>query len=163
MLLDAKFTCDVVVNRSVVKNIRACYWTLRLQNQTGTCRITMMGCMPGVGGAWCYPEGVANVLSQYIMDTFNRRCIPFRTGIFQITGQVKDLCYNAVTKEGASCNFVPIPEGLHAFDVDRKTDGRVFGNDIIDNKTKGGRCAISREVETKMRRTHLERRQHSLQ
>ena len=43
-----------------------------------------------------------------------------------------------MTKEGASCNFFPTPEGLHAFDVDRKTDGFIFVKHIVDNKTKEG-------------------------
>ena len=43
-----------------------------------------------------------------------------------------------MTKEGVSFNFVTTPEGLHEFDVDRKTDGCMFGKHIIGKKTRCG-------------------------
>ena len=43
-----------------------------------------------------------------------------------------------ITKEGITCRFVPIPEGLHILDIDRETDGCIFGKEIIDNRMKGG-------------------------
>ena len=70
------------------------------------------------------------------MDSFSRWSIIFSTDIFQKTGRIKYLCYDAVTKEDVSCNFVPTPEGVHAFDMERKNDGCMFGKYIIDNKKR---------------------------
>ena len=53
-------------------------------------------------------------------------------------GDVRDLCYNVITKEGIACRFVPTPEGLHTLDVDKDTDRCIFGKEIIDNHIDGG-------------------------
>ena len=72
MLLDSQSTCDVIVNKDLVQNIRECKWTLCLQTQAGVCRIDHIADMAGVGTAWYYAEGVANILSQHRMATLSK-------------------------------------------------------------------------------------------
>ena len=72
VLLDSQSTCDVIVNRVLVENIRRCRWTLRLQTQAGECRIDHVADMPGVGTVWFYEDGIANILSQHRMATLSK-------------------------------------------------------------------------------------------
>ena len=48
-------------------NIRRCRLTLRLQTQVGWCIMNKVGELDGVGAAWFFPKGVANMLSQFRM------------------------------------------------------------------------------------------------
>ena len=52
--LDSQSPCDVIINSSLLQNMCAGGWTLKLQMQSGDCRIIQIGYMRGVGNAWCY-------------------------------------------------------------------------------------------------------------
>ena len=68
-------------------------WTLKIQTQAGNCRIAQIGDMIGVGTAWCYPEGVANVLSQLRVASLSKWSVSYDTGKHHENGNTKDLCY----------------------------------------------------------------------
>ena len=51
LLLDNQSTCDVIINKDLLTNIRKCKWTLRLQTQAGECIIDEVGDLKGVGAA----------------------------------------------------------------------------------------------------------------
>ena len=67
LLLDSQSTCNVIINGNLLSNARECEWTLKLQTQAGECCIDQIGEMKGVGAVWYYLQGVANILSQFMM------------------------------------------------------------------------------------------------
>ena len=63
VLNDNQSTSNIIIERSFVRNIRPCKWTLVLRTQAGVCRIDQIADLPGVGTVWFYQDGVANILS----------------------------------------------------------------------------------------------------
>ena len=61
VLLDSQLTCDVIINKAMVINIRDCVMILVLRTQSGSCQITQIVDLPVVGTVWYYPEGAANI------------------------------------------------------------------------------------------------------
>lgn len=45
ILLDSKSTCNVIINKKLLTNIRRCNWTLKLQTQAGFFYVTQVGDM----------------------------------------------------------------------------------------------------------------------
>ncbi|OEU10337.1 hypothetical protein FRACYDRAFT_247347 [Fragilariopsis cylindrus CCMP1102] len=142
ILCDNQSTCDVIVNSSMVINIRTSHRALRLRTQAGDCRITLIADLPGVGTVWYYPEGVANILSQHRMVVNSGWDIEYSTKRFRKTKDLSSLKYDCVTAEGVECTFSPNKEGLHVLDCTKYfgigKDGYVFGKRIIDNNVSNG-------------------------
>ena len=145
VLLDSQSTCDIFVNAAFLKNIRKCDWALRLRTQTGECRVTQIGDLPGVGTVWFYPEGIANILGQFNMAVYSDWDIDYSTKTFKKTQKIKDLSFKCVTKEGYQVCFEPTRQGLHVLDcsdkfgIDKENNGCVFGKEITDNGTDFGK------------------------
>ena len=141
LLLDNQSTCDVIINRQLLRNIRKCKWTLRLQTQTGECVIDRVGDMMGVGTVWYYPQGVANILSQFRMVIYSKWRICYSTERYHETGDVSDLSYDVTTPDGFNCSFTPNSQGLHVYQVPKGRGTNVFGTKKKDNVTIfGGTC-----------------------
>ena len=142
MLCDNQSTCDVIVNKAFVINIRRSKMTLLLRTQAGNCRINMIADLPGVGTVWYYPEGVANILSQHRMVVNSKWDIDYNSKLYKKTGNTRDLKYNCVTAEGIELSFSPNKDGLHILDCSNYfgvgKQGYVFGKTIIDNETNNG-------------------------
>ncbi|OEU11892.1 hypothetical protein FRACYDRAFT_245012 [Fragilariopsis cylindrus CCMP1102] len=142
ILCDNQSTCDVIVNSSMVSNIRKAPMALRLRTQAGDCRITQIADLPGVGTVWYYPEGVANILSQHRMVVNSGWDIEYSTKRFRKTKDLSSLKYDCVTAEGVECTFSPNTEGLHVLDCTKYfgigKDGYVFGKHITDNNVSSG-------------------------
>ena len=142
ILCDNQSTCDVIVNSSMVSNIRTAPMALRLRTQAGDCRITQIADLPGVGTVWYYPEGVANILSQHRMVVNSGWDIEYSTKRFRKTKDLSSLKYDCVTAEGVECTFSPNTEGLHVLDCTKYfgigKDGYVFGKHITDNNVSSG-------------------------
>ena len=131
-------------------------WTLRLRTQSGECRIVMIADMPGIGTVWFYPEGVANILSQFSMAAYSKWTIDYSTKRFHETGDYKDLAFFVTTNEGRKCKFTPTSNGLHAMTVKKNTDGYIFGKHLYDNGTKGGKSMCHMIMEKRNVRFDLE-------
>ena len=100
ILLDNQSISNVIINPKLVKNIRISKWALRLRTQSGECRIVMIADMLGIGTVWFYPEGVANILSQFSMAACSKWAIDYSTKRFYKTGDYKDLAFFVTTNEG---------------------------------------------------------------
>ena len=142
ILCDNQSTCDVIVNKALVVNIRQSPVTLVLRTQAGQCRINLIADLPGVGTVWYYPEGVANIISQHRMVVNSGWDVKYSTDKFRLTGKTSDLKYECTTMEGIRVDFAPNEKGLHVFDcspfIGEGKRGYVFGKDITDNKTMNG-------------------------
>ncbi|OEU08874.1 hypothetical protein FRACYDRAFT_249219 [Fragilariopsis cylindrus CCMP1102] len=127
ILCDNQSTCDVIVNSSMVSNIRTAPMALRLRTQAGDCRITQIADLPGVGTVWYYPER-DGILSTVQSDSGKQKIIVLK--------------YDCVTAEGVECTFSPNTEGLHVLDCTKYfgigKDGYVFGKHITDNNVSSG-------------------------
>jgi hypothetical protein len=143
ILCDNQSTCDVIVNGSMVINIRKSNVALRLRTQAGECRIDMIADLPGVGTVWYYPEGVANILSQHRMVVNSGWNIEYSTKKFRETKNISSLKYDCITSEGVVCSFVPNKDGLHIMDCTKYfgigKSGYIFGKKLIDNNVDGGK------------------------
>ena len=147
ILFDSCSTCDIFINRHFLWDVRPCDWTLVLETQNGTCKVTMIGDLPGVGTVWYYPEGSANILSAHRMITRSGWSVDFSTEQFFKTYQLKDLAYRCVTLEGKHIAFTPTKQGLYKLNcselfVDTATGQTVcvFGTKKTDNGTHFGRA-----------------------
>lgn len=143
ILCDNQSTCDVIVNGSMVINIRTPKVILRLRTQAGECRITQIADLPGVGTVWYYPEGVANILSQHRMVVNSGWDIEYSTKEYRKSRKVSTLKYDCVTSEGVHCTFSPNKDGLHVLDCSKYfgigKSGYIFGKNITDNNVNGGK------------------------
>ena len=79
ILMDSKSTCNVIIKKNLLTNIRKFECKLKLHTQTGECYIDQIGQMKGVGKVWYYLKGVANIISQFIMALHSRWDIEYRT------------------------------------------------------------------------------------
>ena len=73
ILLDSESSVNVVVNKSLLTNIRHSpnNTTMHIHCNAGTATANMVGDLEGVGTVWYYPDGIANVLSlALISDRF---------------------------------------------------------------------------------------------
>ena len=142
ILCDSQSTSDVIVNLKFLNNIRPCRWTLSLRTQLGRCEINQIGGMPGVGIVWYYPEGAANILSEFRMITRSSWDIEYSTKKFRVTGNPADLAKEYTTKEQRMVRFLPTVQGLHVMDCskffEKGLSKDIFGRGIFDNKTEGG-------------------------
>ena len=142
ILCDNQSTSHVIVERSFVRNIRTCKWTLVLKTQAGVCRIDQIADLPGVGTVWFYPDGVANILSMNKLIMGSGWDIDFSTRGYRRTNDVRDLAYKCETSEGVKVEFIPTQQGLHImncsdyFGLDKS--GCVFGTEVTDNGTGFG-------------------------
>ena len=141
LLLDNQSTCDVIINPKLLTNIRKCRWTLRLQTQAGECVIREVGDLKGVGMVWYYPQGVANILSQFRMIVFSKWRMTFDAAKYHRSGNIDDLSYDVTTPAGIQCKFKPTPQGLHVFKINSRDGKNIFGKSSTDNITTfGGSC-----------------------
>ena len=133
LLLDDQSTCDVIINSKLLSNTRKCKWTLRLQTQAGDYIIHQVGEMKGVGLAWFYPDGVANILSQFRMAAHSKWRMKFDADEHHKSGEIEDLSYDMTTGDGFNCNFTSTSKGLHVCSIkDRRKDG-IFGTKVTNN------------------------------
>lgn len=135
--LDSQSTCNVIVNKDLLHNIRKCNWTLRLQTQVGECCIDQIGEMRGAGTVWYYKDGAANILSQFMMALRSGWDINCSTKAFKRTGNIDDLCFHVKTGNGFKCKFAPTSKGLHAYKIDKSACRNVFGSKESDSSIKG--------------------------
>ena len=91
MILDSQSTCDVTINKDFISNVRHCKCALHLQTQEGECRVNQIEYLAGVGSVLNYPEGIANILSQYIIYNFSKWRISHNRDIFHETGRAQCL------------------------------------------------------------------------
>lgn len=144
VLFDSCSTCDIFINPEFLSNIRLCTWTLLLKTQSGECTINEIADLPGVGVVWYYPEGSANVLSQYRMITQSHWSVHYNTDQYYKTGDTSDLGYVCTTQAGKVIRFSPTSQGLHVLNcLDHfKTENNpyVFGEKIIDNSFFSAMC-----------------------
>ena len=106
MILDSQSTCDVIINEAMVINIRDCVMILVLQTQSGSCRITQIADLPGVGTVWYYPEGAANIPSQYRMVVNSGWDVQYNSKHYRRSRDVNDLAYKVETSEGIKFEFM---------------------------------------------------------
>ena len=116
VILDSQSTCDVIINKAMVINIRDCVIILVLQTQSGSCQITQIAYLLGVGTVWYYPEGAANILSQYRMVVNSVWDVQFNLKHYRFSSDVNDLAYKVETSEGIKFEFMPTKKGLHELD-----------------------------------------------
>jgi hypothetical protein len=142
ILCDNQSTCDVILNGSMLVNIRNPSVVLPLRKQVGECRINQIANLPGVGTAWYYPDGVANILSQHLMVVNSGWDIEYSSKLYRKTRGISSLKYNCITCEGVKCTFAPNKDGLHVMDCSNHfvigKSGYIFGKKIIDNNVNGG-------------------------
>ena len=100
----------------MVIKIRDCVMTLVLRTQSGSCRITQIADLPGVGTVWYYPEEAANILSQYRMFGNSGWDVQYNLKHYQRSRYVNDLAYKVETLEGIKFEFIPTKIGLHVLD-----------------------------------------------
>jgi hypothetical protein len=143
ILCDNQSTCDVIVNGSMVMNIRKSRVALRLRTQAGECRIDHIADLPGVGTVWYYPNGVANILSQHRMVVNSGWNIEYSSKKYRETNDLSSLRYECITSEGTKCSFIPNKDGLHVMDCTEYfgigKSGYIFGKKIVDNNVGGGK------------------------
>lgn len=113
ILLDSQSTYNIIINKKLLTNIHCCEWTLRLQPQAGDCCVTQVSDVKGVGLVWHFPDGVANILSQFWMASIARWRITCDADLSHSTGRIKDLCCDVTVQEGFKCKFSPSQKGLH--------------------------------------------------
>ena len=87
----------MIINTKLEKNLRKNNWTLRLQAQEGDYRIIMIADVPGLGKVLFYPEGMANILSQFHMDGYSKWSIEHITKRFHVTEWHQCLFYHVTT------------------------------------------------------------------
>ena len=65
ILLDSESSCNLIVNRSLLKNIRKAPHgqMMHIYCNSGIAQTNTIGDLPGFGKVWFYEEGIANVLS----------------------------------------------------------------------------------------------------
>ena len=100
VLNDNQSTSNIIVEKSFVRGIRPCRWTLVLRTQAGVCRIDQIADLPGVGTVWYYPDGVANILSSHKLIVDSKWKMNYSTDRYYQTGDVNDLSYQCTTGEG---------------------------------------------------------------
>ena len=137
-LLDSQSTCNDVINISLVQNMHVGGWTLKLQTQAGYFRTTQIGDMRGVGTAWRYLEGVANMLPQFRVTFLSKRMMSCNAAKLNKTGNIKHLCYEVTTCKGKHCRLLPTPEGLHAFTVPNDKADSTHRDNVPCNDTAFG-------------------------
>ena len=97
--------------------------------------------MKGVGAVWYYPDGVANILSQFRMIAHSKWRMTYDTAKYHKSGNIEDLCYDVITSEGHRCKFIPTRQGLHVYKIQCKNSKDILGSRCTDNKTIfGGSC-----------------------
>ena len=106
----------MIINEAMVINIRDCVMILVLRTQLGSCRITQIADLPGVGTVWYYPEGATNILSQYRMVVNSGWDVQYNSKIYQRSRDINDLAYKVETSEGIKFEFIPTKIGLHVLD-----------------------------------------------
>ena len=72
ILLDSQSTVDLFSNRELLTNLRRVRNTLTIHCNAGTVNTNIMGDLPGYGPVWYYKDGIANILSLYLVgERFN--------------------------------------------------------------------------------------------
>ena len=99
----------------------------------------MIADMPGVGTVQYYPEGVANILSQFNMAAHSKWSIDYSTKTFHRTGDYNDLAFFVTINEGHKCKFTLTSNRLHAITLNKNTDGYIFRSNIYDNGNDGNK------------------------
>ena len=82
--------------------------------------------MKSVGTIWYHPEGVVNILLQYIIAQYSRWSINYSTDKFLETRDVEDLYFNVVTQERFKYKFIPIVKGLHVYRENKEQYSNIF-------------------------------------
>ena len=104
--------------------------------------------MYGVGTVWYYPQGVANILSQFCMIVHRKWSIYCRTDTHHKTGKISDLGFEVVTPQGFRCKFSPTEQRLHACEVKLSCGSKVFGNTVQNSKSLyAGACHVMMQDE----------------
>ena len=80
---------------------------LVLQTQSGSCQITQIAYLLGVGTVWYYPEGAANILSQYRMVVNSGWDVQYNSKHYRHSRDVNDLAYKVETSEGIKFDLCP--------------------------------------------------------
>ena len=93
-----------------------------------------MGDLAGVGLVWHYPEGVANMLSQFRMIVHSKWKVYHSADKFHESGNINDLGFDVETPQGFRCKFTPTPQGLHVYHVNKDCKGKIFGGAKVDDK-----------------------------
>ena len=106
--------------------------------------IDQVGNIKGVGLVWCYPKGIANMLSQFYIVVHNKWRMPYDTINYRRSRDIDDLSYEVTTPEGFTCSFTRASQGLHVHKINKRCDRNIFGSNITDNKTIFGGifCAV---------------------
>ena len=89
---------------------------LVLRTQSGSFQITQIADLPGVGTIWYYPEGAANILSQYLMVVNSGWDVQYNSKHYRGLRDINDLAYKVETSEGIKFEFMPTKKGLHVLD-----------------------------------------------
>ena len=105
--MDSQSTVDLFCNSKLLVNVRSVAYHLNINCNAGKVRKNMMGDLPGYGPVWYYADGIANILSLFLVAQrfhiqYDNRTSPnFR-----------------VWKENGTCReFKPGSRGLHYCDV----------------------------------------------
>ena len=76
------------------------------------------------------------MLFHHRLTTFSKFKTLCSDNRFHKTSNVEDFCCHVETKDGINCKLSSVIKGLHALDVDKDRNGRIFSSKIIDNGTK---------------------------
>ena len=148
ILLNNQSTCDVIINKKSLSNIRKFRWNLCLQTQAVDCIIKQVGEMKGVGLIWYYPNGVSNMLSQFCMVVHSKCRMTYGTRKYHRSGYINNLSYDVTTPNGCKFKFTSTSQGFQVHKVDKRCKRDVFGSKITDDETTfGGTCPTLVESE----------------
>jgi len=92
---------------------------------------------------------MANILSQFRMIIHSKSRVYFDTDKYYKSGNIRDLGFDIVTPQGFQCKFVPTPEGLHIYHIDKNCKGKIFGDTVMNDQMiyVGSSHAILHEVD----------------
>ena len=68
ILIDNQSTIDLFHNKDLLSNIREVNDHVVVHCNVGKVVVNMMGDLPGYGPVWYYPDGIADILSLYVVS-----------------------------------------------------------------------------------------------
>ena len=117
VLLDSQSTVDLFSNRKLLRNLRWISNTLAIHCNMGTVTTNIMGNLPGYGPVWYYKDGMASIISLYLIGK--------RFNVEYNNQMSEDF---TLWKEYRSCRkFKPVPKELYYCDMSEVT-GNVLTN-----------------------------------